>query len=62
MKEPNMKKRQWIAGILLIMCLLLAPGIRGYDNWQVHEIVLFIALPIGVILYQLLKGQQASLK
>jgi len=58
MDENKVKRRAWAAGILLIACLLLAPGIRGYSDWQWHEYVIGVAMPIGLILYPLITGRK----
>ena len=34
-----------------VLVFLLLPGIRGYENWQVYEYVLYVAIPIIVIIF-----------
>ena len=62
MNEKKVKRRAWAAGILLITCLLLAPGIRGYSDWQWYEYFIGVAMPIGLILYTLITGKQIRAK
>ncbi len=38
--------------VLCIVILLLLPGIRGYDNLQIYEYLIFVVVPIiGIIFF-----------
>jgi hypothetical protein len=43
------KALPYIMDILIIAIFVLAPGIRGYDNWAVYEYILW-----GIILFYIL--------
>lgn len=52
MKSQTKISRLGILGdIAAIVLLALLPGIRGYDNWQVHE-YLFLLLVAAWIVYR----------
>ncbi len=61
MSTKKSSLRSWVVGILLVICLVLAPGIRGYGNWRIDEYIIGMALPIAIILYQLISGKQFSI-
>jgi hypothetical protein len=55
--EPKKERRVKIGEIVLVVILLLGPGIRGYDNWELHQYA-FIAAIIGSIVYAWITGNR----
>ena len=51
MTETKNKIGFWALKAFLVILFLLGPGIRGYQNWQIHEYLLFVALPIFGIVF-----------
>lgn len=47
---PKKERRVKIGDVVFIVILLLGPGIRGYDNWELYQYA-FIAAIIGSIVY-----------
>lgn len=41
----------WVLQAFFIAHFLLVPGIRGYQDWQIHEYLLFVLLPIIWIIF-----------
>ena len=37
--------------VFLVLLFLLLPGIRGYSNWQVHEFLIAVVVPIVWIIF-----------
>lgn len=55
--DTKQERRIKIGDIIFIILLLLGPGIRGYDNWMLHE-YLFILTIIGSIIYSWITGNR----
>jgi len=56
MNEVSSKKfRRIIRNVIFIIIFLLLPGIRGYQNFHVYEYILFVALPIAYLIYDMIK-------
>ncbi len=51
MTETKNKIGFWALKTFLVILFLLGPGIRGYQNWQIHEYFLFVALPVFGIIF-----------
>lgn len=54
-EEKSKKKNSWIGKVILIIIFLLMPGIRGYQNWQIHEYILFVFFPIAYLIYDMVR-------
>ena len=54
------KSKHIIRNLILILIFLLLLGIRGYENWQVYEYLLYVALPIGYLSYDLIKARKRT--
>ena len=54
-EEKPKKKNSWIGKVILIIVFLLLPGIRGYQNIQLHEYILFVFFPIAYLIYDIVK-------
>lgn len=57
-EEKPVKKNRWIWNVVLIIVFLLMPGIRGYQNLQLYEYILFVFLPIAGLIYDIFKGKK----
>ena len=44
------KFRPYILDVVIGLIFILLPGIRGYDNWQIHEYALLVLI-YGYIVY-----------
>ena len=54
-EEKSKKKNSWIGKVILIIIFLLMPGIRGYQNLQIHEYILFVFFPIAYLIYDIVR-------
>jgi len=54
------KSRHIIRNVIFIIVFLLIPGIRGYRNWHVEDYIIFLALPIGYLLYDMIKDPEKN--
>ena len=62
MTESKKKVGFWMLKAFLIVVLLLGPGIRGYDDWQIHEYLIGVVAPILLIIFYWKKDDNQSLK
>ena len=60
-KKKSIKKNRWIGNVFLVIIFLLMPGIRGYQNLQLHEYILFVFLPIAYFIYDIVRGKKNDL-
>ena len=61
MAEIKAEKSKHITrNIILIIIFLLLPGIRGYQNFQVYQYILFVALPIAYLIYEMIKDPKKA--
>ena len=51
MTESKKKVGFWMLKAFLIVVLILGPGIRGYDDWQIHEYLIGVVAPILLIIF-----------
>ena len=56
----SVKNNCWVWNVILIIIFLLMPGIRGYENWQIHEYVLFVGIPVIYLIYDIFKRKRMS--
>jgi len=54
------KSKHIIRNVIFIIILLLLPGIRGYQSWRVDEYILFVALPISYLIYNMVKDPKKA--
>jgi hypothetical protein len=47
--EHKKESRVKIGDIIFITILVLLPGVRGYDNWQIHEYAFFIIIILAIV-------------
>lgn len=61
MAEIKAEKSKHITrNIILIIIFLLLPGIRGYQNFQVYQYFLYVALPIAYLIYEMIKDPKKA--
>lgn len=46
-------KNHWIGNTIGIIVFLLLPGIRGYQNLQWYEYLLFVFGPVAYLIYDM---------
>lgn len=54
------KSRHITRNVILIIVFLLLPGIRGYQNFQVYQYFLYVALPIAYLIYEMIKDPKKA--
>jgi len=54
------KSKRIIRNVIFIIIFLLLPGIRGYQDWHVYEYIIFVALPIAYLIYDMIKDPKKA--